>query len=378
MSPKAEQSPEIGEKVYLFSGQVDSRRATMVDAIVKKMIVPEFETFDLEKFDGDSTTADAILSAVATLPFGSPRKVVVVDRVDRLDAGDQARIATFIPRLGDRCCLILLASEDAQPKRKSSSKKNDEESEEEQSKSKKGLQSALTSAAKAHGKVTSMAKMRAQDVTALVASTVRSCGKKIEPPALQALSHSVQATPSIMEREIEKLVAYTGDRDTITAADVEKVTTRSPEDRVFPLIDAVATGRADTAIQLLHETLAASSKPDGEMPKVLALLARHFRLLIQAKYLAVEGGVRNLDSVPEELRSILMREVNPLLLSDWQKPKVMDQIRHFSLDELKHCLHLILQSELTLKGLSKEASSPRLNLEMLILKLTQRKSLPVR
>jgi DNA polymerase-3 subunit delta len=375
MPPIVEKAAEADERVYLFSGQVDSRRKSMVDRLAARMIAPEFETFDLEKFDGDSSSSEAILSAVATLPFGSPRKVVIVDRVDRLDPNDQAKIAAFIPKLGDKSCLILLAGEDAQPKRKPSSQKSENADEDDPSKRKKGLQTVLTAAVKAHGKVTNMAKMRAQDVTALVAATVKASGKKIDSAALQALSHSVQATPSIMEREIDKLVAYVAERDTITVTDVEKVTTRSPEDRVFALIDAVAAGRADSAMQLLNETLAASTKPDGEMPKVLALLARHFRLLIQAKYLVVASGNRHLDSAPDELQELLMREVNPLSLADWQKPKIMDQLRHFTLEELEHCLHQILQSELTLKGLSKESTSPRLNIEMLILKLTHRKAL---
>ena len=52
----------------------------------------------------------------------------------------------------------------------------------------------------------------------------------------------MQSTPPLIDREVEKLAAYLGERNTITVADVENVTTRSPEDRVFPLIDAVAAG----------------------------------------------------------------------------------------------------------------------------------------
>lgn len=375
----SESGPDSIARVYLFAGEVDSRRTAAVNKLISAVVDPSSDGFDLEKFDGDAASAATILPAAVTMPFLSSRKVVVVDRVDKLSADDQGKIAAFIPKLGAQCCLILLSGDENPTKGKSAqaSKQEAKQADEDdgtKKKAKKGLQTGLVSAVKKHGEYVSFAKMRAQDVSALLSQSIREHGKKIEQPALQALSYSLQSIPAIMEREVEKLVSYIGERDTITAADVDKVATKSPEDRVFPLIDAVAAGRSDTAVNLLTETLAASTKPDGEVLKVLALLGRHFRLLYQVKFLLTEGGVRGLGSVPEDIRAMLMNETNPVSAADWQKTRLMDQARQFSMEELKRSLRYLLTCELAVKGQSREASSPRLHLEMLVLKLSQRKS----
>ncbi|HEY3299005.1 MAG TPA: DNA polymerase III subunit delta [Armatimonadota bacterium] len=364
---------------YLFTGEVDSRRGELVAKLKSAIVSPGSELFDLEEFDGDSTSASQILQAAMSMPFGSSRKVIVVDRVDRLSADDQGKIAAFIPKFGAQSCLIMLSGDENPAKRKSAAQAKQSGASEDgeetaQPKSKKGLQPALSSAVKKYGTVIEFAKMRAQDVTALIAEKVKAHGKKIDSSALQMFSFSMQSTPPLIDREVEKLAAFLGERNTITVADVENVTTRSPEDRVFPLIDAVAAGRADTAVRLLNETLAASTKPDGEVLKVLALLGRHFRMLYQVQYL-IGQGVHRMESMPEEMRAMLMREVNPATISDWQRQKFLEQSRHFTQEELRRSLKNILTCELAVKGQSKTSTNPRLNLEMLVLKLSQRKSL---
>jgi DNA polymerase-3 subunit delta len=342
-------------------------------------VSPGSELFDLERFDGDSSSALQILSAVMTMPFASKRKVVVVDRIDRLSADDQGKIAAFIPNLGAQSCLVMLAGDENPSKRRAGQQSKEsgqaENGDSDQPRSKKGLQAVLTSAVRKHGVIIDFAAMKTQDVTTMIAESVRGQGKRVESSALQMLSYSLQSSPSLIDKEIEKLIAYVGERAVITASDVEQVTTRSPEDRVFPLIDAVAAGRAEAAARLLTETLAASTKPDGEAPKILALLGRHFRILYQVRYL-VNAGVSHLGSVPENLRAELMDDPSPTSIkSDWQRQKFLEQAHHFTLDELRSGLKHILDCELAVKGQSKSSSSPRLSLEMLILKLSLRKTL---
>ena len=101
------------KKVYLFPGETDPRRESAVDDLVAQLVDAESTTFDLEEFDGNASTAESILSAVNMAPFASEKKVVIVDRVDRLSPRDQTEIAAFLPKLGERSCLILLAGEDA-------------------------------------------------------------------------------------------------------------------------------------------------------------------------------------------------------------------------------------------------------------------------
>jgi DNA polymerase-3 subunit delta len=284
-----------------------------------------------------------------------------------MNADKQERLAAFIPKLGEKSCLVLLAGAEDPSKRRASG----------DGESKKGVRPALTSAVKAGGTVVSFAKLRSKDLAPLVAERVRASGIKMEPVTLQTFSRLIEAHPSLLDREIEKLATYTAGQPSVTLADVENITIKSAEDRVFPLIDAVAGGQPETAVRLLDDTFAASPKPENEVLKVVSLMARHFRLLYQAKYLLTQPGVRSLDSVPEELRSSLMEEQHPLSLSSWQKGKIATQAPQFTMEDLEKCLKRVLDCELAAKGISKEGGSHRLNLEILILRLSQRKSVPL-
>ena len=358
----------------MFLGEVDPRREAAVDELVAQTLDADFAMFDLEKLDGITADAERIIGSVATAPFGSGKKVVIVDRVDRLSSEGQAGIAGFIPKLPGRSRLILLADGESSSKRRPIRTRKEGNLLEESAgeKRKKGLRPELVAAVKAHGKVVSFEKLKSEGLSKLAADAVKKHGKKIEPSALRALVRSVEANPAVIEREVEKLAIYAADRDTIRASDVNAVVSRSPEDRVFGLIDAAAARRPDLAIRLLDETLSASAKPDDEVLRILALLGKHFRRLYQAKFLRSKG-VRDPVSVPDELQSMLAREHSPLTGVDWQRRKIFQQADSFSMDEIRKCSKQVLACELAVKGLGDGGSSPRLNLEMLILRLSQPK-----
>ena len=371
------QDPNAVPVAYLFSGEVDARRDQAVDDLIGRMVDPGSAVFDLSRFEGDEANADGIIAAAMTLPLASERRVVVVNRIERLDPDDQCKIANFLVKLGPASCIIFLTGEDGKPKQGSKSSKKDEDEEPEEGatkKRKKGLQSELVKAVKAHGQVVDFARMKSEDLAALIASSIAALGKKIDPSALQSLARSLTANPGSIEKEAEKLAAYAGDRDRITLEDVDAVTTKSPEERVFPLIDAIAARRPDHAIRLLNETMAASAKIDSEVLKIISMLAGHFRRLYQVRFLK-EQGVKNFAYVPEELRELLPEDsrMNPLSMQDWQLKKFVEQSGAFSLEELEQCIKHILTCELASKGIGKGDGSSRLNLEMLVFKLSQRK-----
>ena len=363
---------KASKEVYMITGEVDSRR----QAAVQELVTPLKGSgdFEIEKFDGFKATADEIIEAMATLPFLSERKVVVVDRVDRLSPDDQGRLAKFIPKLGPASRLILMTADDQGKQTQARRKRDEEEEEEEPKKRRKGLQPEVSKAVKDVGTVLRFGKMRSSDLSAQLRKGLLARGKKIEEQALQALTNSIAASPAIADSELDKLVSYVGDRDPITLRDVDRVVTKSPDDRVFPLIDAIAMRRPQSAMRLLNETFAASAKPDGEVPKILGMMGRHFRLLYQTKFLQTQG-VRDLTAIPEELQACLIQErkLNPMGVTDFQQKKFMEQAGIFSLNEIELCLKHVLACELAVKGLGKTAASPRLSLEMLILRLSQRK-----
>lgn len=57
---------ESKDRVYLFTGEADSRRDEAVEALIACFIDPAFAEFDLEFIDAEVASASQILSAVST------------------------------------------------------------------------------------------------------------------------------------------------------------------------------------------------------------------------------------------------------------------------------------------------------------------------
>ncbi|MHB1456341.1 MAG: DNA polymerase III subunit delta [Armatimonadota bacterium] len=378
------------EKVYLFTGEIDIRREIETTKIIDALINPDFRLFDLEELSGSSASASDILSAVSTIPFASERKVVIVDRIEQLDADDQLKLVATIPHLSDQSCLIMMCagsvkaskaskSSDTQQSKQAPSLQEDDGSDEDETetentdgKKKRGLTTQLTNAVKKNGAVVNYIRMKADTLAPLIQQLVMKHGKDIKSPALTMLTSCLITNPSMADKEVEKLAAYIGDRKVINQEDVEAVIEKPDEDRIFPLIDAIASAQANRSVEFLNETFAASIKPDQDVLKTVALLARHFRILYQAKFLQDEA--RSLGIPSDDINSYMLKDQNPLKLSsDWQKNKINTQAKAFSKKELQWCMKRILECELSAKGIGKTGGTPRLNLEMLIFKLSQRK-----
>ena len=88
-----------------------------------------------------------------------------------------------------------------------------------------------------------------------------------------------------IERELEKLLCYTMDREIITAQDIENVCTTQITNHIFEMIRAVTEKNQKKALDLYYELLALKEPP----MRILFLLARQFNLIMQVKELSKCG-----------------------------------------------------------------------------------------
>lgn len=84
----------------------------------------------------------------------------------------------------------------------------------------------------------------------------------------------------ILDSEIQKLITFVGDREEITASDIDSMVSSSASN-IFSMLDYLIQVKVGKAISLLKDILFL-----GEQPiRVLALLVSHFRSLFMMKYL---------------------------------------------------------------------------------------------
>lgn len=108
---------------------------------------------------------------------------------------------------------------------------------------------------------------------------------RISGEAAQLLVHKAGKELQLLSQEIEKMALYVGLNGEITEEVVDELTSRLLENNIFSLIDAVANLRMEQAFQLLSDL----QKNKEEPVKILALLARQFRIILLSKEAARTG-----------------------------------------------------------------------------------------
>ncbi|MDO9515825.1 MAG: DNA polymerase III subunit delta [Syntrophales bacterium] len=106
-------------------------------------------------------------------------------------------------------------------------------------------------------------------------------GKKLAPDALLALGKKTGFELRDSLQEIEKLIAYVGDRETIDKNDIDAVVEKTAEDSVFDLTSAIVEKDAGTALQTLQRLL----DQGVNHILILTMIAREVRLLLQGHIL---------------------------------------------------------------------------------------------
>ena len=129
----------------------------------------------------------------------------------------------------------------------------------------------------------------------------RTMGVKLEGRGAQQLALRVGDQVSIAGIELQKLAVAATPGDTISAELVDELVPRSAEETVFPLIDAVAAGKCDTALKLLERQMAQSGGNASDLSiRLIRMLARQFRLLLLIRLLLKDG--RSAPQITAELK----------------------------------------------------------------------------
>ena len=104
-------------------------------------------------------------------------------------------------------------------------------------------------------------------------------GKKIGASAVQNLRRLLGDSPGWIDAELGKLASFVGNRAEITSADVNELTDQRREEKVFGIMDAMASGDVASALCLWDQVLATDRAAPG---RALAGLALKVRQMIEA------------------------------------------------------------------------------------------------
>ena len=112
---------------------------------------------------------------------------------------------------------------------------------------------------------------RRDDMGAWIRQRVKLGGGAIDPAAVRQLLQLASDDTALMANEIDKLLAYCGDRP-ISASDVDELVTINSELSAFALLDALADGDRGAALSTIGSSYNRANGPRRSLPQIAAFV----------------------------------------------------------------------------------------------------------
>lgn len=319
------------KKVYLFFGPEEYLKKYYIETIENMIVNENYKSMNSIKFEG-RIELEKLMEAAETLPFFSEKKLVLVknsgffkakssDAAEKKESTQKAELPYILANLPEYTCVIFYEDDiDRRTKAVDAVKKN--------------------------GLVVEFPYQKPADLVKWVINIIRSFGKDIDTMTASKLVDNCDQGMNQILNEVNKLMLYTGPKKNISVDDVDRVCVKSIKSRIFDLIDAIAEKKPDKAIKVLDD-LVAVKEP---IPKILFMIGKHFRQLLEIKHLRDQG--LNSDQIASRMG-----------ISSYAASKIMRQTGMFTEDKLKRAIEESLRYDIAIKSGN---ISDRIAVELLI------------
>ena len=253
MELKNELSQNKVRSCYLFTGEEEYLRRQYAD-ILKKTVLPSDDDLNYTKMEGKDCTFEDLAETAETMPFFAERRMIVVDDSHWFRTGTDKDLTSFIQDIPETACVLFLEQEIDKRSRNYKAMAKD-------------------------GTVVSFDTPDESMLVSWIGSVFRKEGKNISRDTAMYLIRRCGTNMDNLKNEMEKLVSYAMNEDTVTPRHISELCSRHLEDQIFAMMDAVAGGKQKETLSMYNELLALRESP----MKILSLLSRHFRILLQVK-----------------------------------------------------------------------------------------------
>ena len=245
----------FGEEQYL----VHFFRNRLVKACMGKSIDELRGDMNFFRFSGKDVTVDAFSDAALTMPFFAERRMIVIEGAELFTRANDD-LLNLLKNLPESTLIVFL--EDKPDKRLTTFKEV----------SRIGLVEEFS--LQSDERLTSFIVHRAQDA-----------GLNITQAAVRTIMDDTGRDMFAIASEMDKLTAYCMDKNVIEKTDVDNLCHVTVQDRVFDMIGFLANRQQKEALKLYYDLLELREPP----LKILALMAKQFRILIAVKDLMNHG-----------------------------------------------------------------------------------------
>lgn len=288
--------------IITITGANDLRRKQELDGLVSAFAA-EHGDMAIERLDGEDTSAARMREAIASLPFLSTKKMVVLREPGKQKAFAE-HIADVLKEVTDSTDLIIY-----EPKL--------------------DKRSSYYKTLKKTTDFRECTDLDAQKLVAWATGYAAKQGGTLKDADARLLIDRVGTNQQMLQSELTKLLYY---NPAITRETIELLTERLPQSTVFELLDAAFSGKTERAFALYREQRSLRIEPQP----ILAMLAWQLHILA-----VVKAGLiakKPTDAIAKEAG------INPFVVR-----KSQALVRSLSLAQLKTLVSDLLDLDMQLK-----------------------------
>jgi len=310
-------------KVYLFYGPGEFQIEKILGDVSKALIPEPARDFNFQTFYGSDTTIPAdITDAACSLPFLSPKRLIIVRRTENIPGSALESLTPYIENPVESTCLIFISS-------------------------RTDFRKDFYKKIKAAGGAVHFKQLYDRQVIPWIKRFAGELGLNITEEGCVYLQAIVGNRLRDLYTEMEKLYLRHGNKP-VGASEIRKLAINTRIYTIFELMDEVSLRRRAKSLAILNRYLEEEGR--DAVFGIIGMLNRQIRLIIQAKSVMDKGGR------PADVAKRL--QIQPFLAN-----KVLQQAHNWRIDDLERALDLLYQADRRLKS----GSQPRLMLEHLLL-----------
>lgn len=249
------------KKVYLLFGEETYLKLQYKQKLLQALM-PEEDTMNFHHFSGKEVSVKELIDLAETMPFFAERRVILLEDTGFFKNKSE-ELAEYMKELPESVCLIFVESDV----------------------DKRGK---LYKAVKASGYAAEFARQDEKTLSRWAAGILGREGKRITQRDMELFLVKTGTDMGNIRMELEKLITYTGDREVVSSEDIEAVCTTQITNKIFDMVRAVTDRNQKKALELYYDLLTLKEPP----MRILFLLARQFRQLLQAKRMVQEGAAQ--------------------------------------------------------------------------------------
>ncbi len=240
---------EISGLYYLYGDEL-YLRDYYAQKLRDKVLDEAFACFNLHIYDEHTFTKEEISDAVMSYPMMADKKVIMFRDTGILKKGepDKEFFAELFKEIPEHCVVILCESEADKVY-------------------------APYKAVMKYGKCVDFSYRSVNELKTWLAKGAARFKKSISSQDAIYMAEHCGPSMNTLRSEFDKVIAYVGNRPTITREDINQTVSFSDSYKIYALTDAIIRSRADQAFKILSEFYSQKESKESEVQSAVVLVS---------------------------------------------------------------------------------------------------------